>query len=62
MPIVYNFAYLDEQSKKMIRRTKACAICGSRTSFLDEILTDDQGTRLFVCSDTEYSQRRKEAS
>ena len=44
------------------RWTKACAICGSRTSFLDEILTDDQGTRLFVCSDTEYCQRRKEAS
>lgn len=40
---------------------KACAICGSRTSFLDEILTDDQGTRVFICSDTEYCRARKEA-
>jgi alpha-D-ribose 1-methylphosphonate 5-phosphate C-P lyase len=32
----------------------ACAVCGSQNSFLDEILTDDKGTRVFICSDTEY--------
>jgi alpha-D-ribose 1-methylphosphonate 5-phosphate C-P lyase len=37
---------------------KPCAICGSTTSFLDEILTDDQGGRMFVCSDTDYCGRR----
>lgn len=31
-----------------------CAICGSRGSYLDEIITDDQGTRMFVCSDTDH--------
>lgn len=39
----------------------ACVICGSQNSFLDEIITDDQGTRAYVCSDTDYcAQRVKE--
>jgi len=38
-----------------------CAFCGSETSFLDEIITDDKGSRLFVCSDTDYCSRRREA-
>ncbi|MDY0307602.1 MAG: alpha-D-ribose 1-methylphosphonate 5-phosphate C-P-lyase PhnJ [Desulfovibrionaceae bacterium] len=36
---------------------EACAICGSRQSFLDEIITDDQGGRMFVCSDSDYCAR-----
>jgi alpha-D-ribose 1-methylphosphonate 5-phosphate C-P lyase len=36
------------------RGEKECALCGSRESYLDEIITDDSGTRLFVCSDTDY--------
>ena len=32
----------------------ACDICGSTTSYLDEVITDDQGGRMFVCSDTDY--------
>lgn len=35
----------------------ACDICGSKTSYLDEVITDDQGGRMFVCSDTDYCQR-----
>lgn len=31
-----------------------CAICGSATSYLDEIITDDTGGRMFVCSDADY--------
>ncbi len=39
-----------------------CALCGSRRSYLDEIVTDDRGGRMFVCSDTDYcSQRIAEA-
>lgn len=34
-----------------------CAICGSTRSFLDEIITDDKGTRLFICSDTEHCNK-----
>ena len=37
---------------------QACAICGSRDSFLDEIITDDRGGRMFVCSDSDYCSRR----
>ncbi len=36
----------------------ACAICGARDSYLDEIVTDDQGGRMFICSDTDYCQKR----
>ena len=38
-----------------------CAVCGSGESFLDEIVTDDRGGRMFVCSDTDYCARRREA-
>ncbi|MDN0075264.1 alpha-D-ribose 1-methylphosphonate 5-phosphate C-P-lyase PhnJ [Crenobacter sp. SG2303] len=31
-----------------------CALCGSTESYLDEIITDDAGSRMFVCSDTDY--------
>ena len=43
---------------------ESCALCGSKTTFLDEIITDDEGSRLFVCSDTEFCNRsrKKEAS
>ncbi len=41
---------------------KPCEICGSRQSFLDEIVTDDQGGRMFVCSDTDYCDKRQRAA
>ena len=37
----------------------ACALCGSDHSYLDEVITDDQGGRMFVCSDTDYCQSRR---
>jgi alpha-D-ribose 1-methylphosphonate 5-phosphate C-P lyase len=37
----------------------ACALCGSETSYLDEIVTDDKGSRMFVCSDTDYCEERR---
>ncbi len=36
-----------------------CAFCGSKESYLDEIITDDRGGRIFVCSDTDFCQRRR---
>jgi alpha-D-ribose 1-methylphosphonate 5-phosphate C-P lyase len=40
-----------------------CALCGSEDSYLDEVITDDAGSRMFVCSDTDYCrQRRGEAA
>ena len=35
-----------------------CDICGSGNSFLDEVITDDQGGRVYVCSDTDYCHSR----
>ena len=40
------------------RWDKSCAICGADDSFLDEVITDDRGSRLFVCSDTDYCRQR----
>ncbi len=37
----------------------ACALCGSRESFLDEMIIDDKGGRMFVCSDTDYCRGRR---
>jgi alpha-D-ribose 1-methylphosphonate 5-phosphate C-P lyase len=36
-----------------------CALCGSAESFLDEVITDDRGGRMFVCSDTDYCGHRR---
>jgi alpha-D-ribose 1-methylphosphonate 5-phosphate C-P lyase len=36
-----------------------CALCGSRESFLDEMIVDDAGARMFVCSDSDYCQNRR---
>ncbi|WP_341915344.1 alpha-D-ribose 1-methylphosphonate 5-phosphate C-P-lyase PhnJ [Polaromonas sp. YR568] len=39
----------------------ACALCGAAESFLDEMIVDDEGSRLFVCSDSDYCSGRREA-
>ncbi|MDU1695342.1 MAG: alpha-D-ribose 1-methylphosphonate 5-phosphate C-P-lyase PhnJ, partial [Bradyrhizobium sp.] len=38
-----------------------CALCGAEDSYLDEIVTDDKGSRMFVCSDTDYCEGRQAA-
>jgi alpha-D-ribose 1-methylphosphonate 5-phosphate C-P lyase len=40
---------------------RSCDICGSSESFLDEVITGDQGERIFVCSDTDYCEERVKA-
>ena len=39
-----------------------CEICGAKNSFLDEVIMDDQGTRMFVCSDSDYCQTNQQAN
>jgi alpha-D-ribose 1-methylphosphonate 5-phosphate C-P lyase len=34
-------------------------LCGAGDSYLDEIVTDDKGGRMFVCSDTDYCESRQ---
>jgi alpha-D-ribose 1-methylphosphonate 5-phosphate C-P lyase len=41
------------------RADHACALCASHSSYLDEVVTDDRGGRMFVCSDTDYCETRR---
>jgi alpha-D-ribose 1-methylphosphonate 5-phosphate C-P lyase len=43
------------------RFPKPCALCGAHDAYLDEVVLDDQGGRMFVCSDTDYCERRRAA-
>jgi len=38
-----------------------CGLCGATDAYLDEVITDDRGTRLFVCSDTDHCETRRAA-
>ena len=38
---------------------QSCAICGADDSYLDEMIIDDRGGRMFVCSDTDYCRSRQ---
>ena len=37
-----------------------CDLCGAENSYLDEVIVDDQGGRIFVCSDTDFCMSRQE--
>lgn len=39
----------------------ACDLCGDAGSYLDEVITDDRGGRMFVCSDTDHCDCRQKA-
>jgi alpha-D-ribose 1-methylphosphonate 5-phosphate C-P lyase len=36
-----------------------CAMCSAEDSFLDEVILDDQGNRMFVCSDSDFCNDRQ---
>ncbi|WP_425417950.1 alpha-D-ribose 1-methylphosphonate 5-phosphate C-P-lyase PhnJ [Oricola indica] len=36
-----------------------CALCGAQGVYLDEVILDDRGERMFVCSDTDYCEERR---
>lgn len=38
-----------------------CDLCGATDSYLDELIVDDDGGRLFMCSDTDYCTNRRAA-
>jgi alpha-D-ribose 1-methylphosphonate 5-phosphate C-P lyase len=42
------------------RAPHACTLCGDATTYLDEVVTDDRGGRMFVCSDTDHCAERRE--
>jgi alpha-D-ribose 1-methylphosphonate 5-phosphate C-P lyase len=51
----------DDHPFRPIRAPHACALCGSRESYLDEVITDDQGGKMYVCSDTDWCAERQAA-
>ncbi|WP_050525740.1 alpha-D-ribose 1-methylphosphonate 5-phosphate C-P-lyase PhnJ [Pseudorhodobacter aquimaris] len=36
-----------------------CGLCGAEDSYLDEVIMDDAGGRMFVCSDTDFCEARR---
>ena len=36
-----------------------CGLCGASDSYLDEVVTDDRGGRMFVCSDSHHCETRR---
>ncbi|QCB48466.1 alpha-D-ribose 1-methylphosphonate 5-phosphate C-P-lyase PhnJ [Hydrogenophaga sp. PAMC20947] len=38
----------------------ACALCGAKDTFLDEVITDDAGGRMHVCSDSDFCQEQQD--
>jgi alpha-D-ribose 1-methylphosphonate 5-phosphate C-P lyase len=36
-----------------------CALCGATDTYLDEVVTDDKGGRMYVCSDTDFCEGRQ---
>jgi alpha-D-ribose 1-methylphosphonate 5-phosphate C-P lyase len=43
------------------RAPHPCGMCGATDSYLDEVVMDDRGRRMFVCSDTDHCNTRREA-
>ena len=51
----------DDHPFRTIRAPHACGLCGADNVYLDEVVTDDRGGRLFVCSDTDHCAERRAA-
>jgi alpha-D-ribose 1-methylphosphonate 5-phosphate C-P lyase len=41
------------------RFDRPCELCGASGVYLDEVVQDDRGGRLFVCSDTDFCEGRR---
>jgi alpha-D-ribose 1-methylphosphonate 5-phosphate C-P lyase len=38
----------------------SCALCGAKDAYLDEVILDDAGDKMFVCSDSNHCAERRE--
>ena len=50
----------DDHPFEASKADHACDLCGAEASYLDEVIMDDQGRRMFVCSDTDFCRSRRE--
>ena len=51
----------DDHPFQVQRWHECCALCSDQGSYLDEIIVDDSGGRMFVCSDTDHCEARRAA-
>jgi alpha-D-ribose 1-methylphosphonate 5-phosphate C-P lyase len=51
----------DDHPFRAINAPHPCGLCGATDSYLDEVVTDNHGGRLFVCSDTDHCAERRAA-
>ncbi len=51
----------DDHPFRAINAPHACGLCGATDAYLDEVVIDDKGKRLFVCSDTDHCAERRAA-
>jgi len=49
----------DDHPFRTINAPHPCGLCGATNSYLDEVVTDNKGGRLFVCSDTDHCTERR---
>ena len=49
----------DDYPFAQLRAPQTCAICGADDSYLDEMIINDEGGRMFVCSDTDFCASRQ---
>lgn len=49
----------DDHPFEASKADHACALCGADDAYLDEVIIDDDGGRMFVCSDTDYCAGRQ---
>ena len=49
----------DDHPFEVQRWDDVCELCNSDDSFLDEVIIDDAGNRMFVCSDSYYCGQQK---
>ena len=51
----------DDHPFTVQRWEEPCALCGAADSYLDEVITDDRGGHMFVCSDSHFCAGRRAA-
>jgi alpha-D-ribose 1-methylphosphonate 5-phosphate C-P lyase len=51
----------DDHPFRATRAPHPCGLCGATDSYLDEVVMDDRGRRMFVCSDTDHCNTRRAA-
>jgi alpha-D-ribose 1-methylphosphonate 5-phosphate C-P lyase len=52
----------DDHPFQVQRWSARCKLCGASDSYLDEVILDDRGARMFVCSDTDYCAKVRGAA